>query len=58
MLFGLAPKQIAEIHGISRGAVDVATLRALRKLKGDEAIVAAHEQLGVREPARRSEEKS
>lgn len=58
MLFGLTPKQIAEIHGISRGAVDVATLRALRKLKTDEAIVAAHEHLGVRESARRSDRKS
>lgn len=58
MLFGLKPKQIAEIHGITREAVDTATFRALRKLKADEAIVAAHEQLGVREPARRSEKKS
>ena len=58
MLFGLKPQQIAEIHGISRGAVDVITLRALKKLEDDEAIQAAHEKLGVREPARRSENKA
>jgi RNA polymerase sigma-70 factor (ECF subfamily) len=55
MLFGLSPKQIAEIHGISRGAVDVATHRALKKLEADETVLAARDKLRVRDPARRSE---
>jgi RNA polymerase sigma-70 factor, ECF subfamily len=55
MLFGLDPKQIAEIHGISRGAVDVATHRALKKLEADDAVLAARDRLRVRDSARRSE---
>ena len=55
MLFGLGPQQIAEIHGISRGAVDVATHRALKKLEVDDAVLAARDNLRVRNSARRSE---
>jgi RNA polymerase sigma factor (sigma-70 family) len=58
MLFGLRPNQIAEIHGITRNAVDVATHRALKKLEADEAVMIAHEELGVRDSARPSEKRS
>lgn len=58
MLFGLDPKRIAEIHGISRGAVDTATSRALKKLAASDAILAAREDRAVRDPAPPSEEKT
>ena len=58
MLFGLDPKRIAEIHGISRGAVDTATSRALKKLDASDSVQAAREDRAVRDPASASEEKS
>jgi DNA-directed RNA polymerase specialized sigma24 family protein len=55
MLFGLSPEQIADIHGISRGAVDTATHRALKKLEASNAVLRAREARRVRDPAPRSE---
>ena len=55
MLFGLSPEQIADIHGISRGAVDTATHRALKKLEASDAVLRAREARRVRDPAPRSE---
>lgn len=57
MLLGLDPKRIAEIHGISRGAVDTATSRALKKLATSKLVVATREEHSVRNSARPSEEK-
>lgn len=54
MLFGLEPKMIAELHGISRGAVDTATSRALKKL-ADSAELAMH---AVRDPSSPSGEET
>jgi len=50
MLFGLDPTRIAEIQGISRGAVDTATSRALKKLASSDAVQAAREGHAVRDP--------
>lgn len=58
MLFGLSPERIAEIHGMSRGAVDVATHRALKKLRADERVLAARDKLRVRDSAGRPERKA
>lgn len=58
MLFGLDPKRIAEIHGITRGAVDTATSRALKKLAASDAVRAARADRDVRDPTLPSEEKS
>lgn len=44
MLFGLSPERIAAIHGISRGAVDTATSRALKRLASSDAVKAAREE--------------
>ena len=58
MLFGLGPKRIAEIHGISRGAVDTATSRALKRLASSDAVQSAREDRAVRDPTPPSEEKT
>lgn len=48
MLAGLEPKVIAEIHGISRGAVDTATSRALKKLLASDELAREREKRDVR----------
>ena len=56
MLFGLKPEMIADIHGISRAAVDTATSRALKKLLASDELAAERERRDVRNPSLHSEE--
>lgn len=58
MLFGLDPKRIAEIHYTTRGAVDTATSRAIKKLGASDAVQSARQDRDVRDPTRSSEEES
>lgn len=58
MLLGLDPQRIAEIHGMSRGAVDTATSRALKKLSASEGVQAARKGRDVRDLAPPSVEKT
>lgn len=58
MLFGLDPKSIAKIHDTTRGAVDTATSRALKKLAASDAVQSARQDRDVRHSTRSSEEES
>jgi len=58
MLFGLDPKRIAKIHDTTRGAVDTAPSRALKKLVASDAVQSARQVRDVRDLTRSSEEES